>query len=69
MGAGAARREGGKGGGLSSWKLEVCPTSSAVGYHLSRLTDEHYGFPFNQLNLGHLNTMAGALEAAGKLMS
>lgn len=32
--------------------------------HLSRLTDEHYGSPSNQLNLGHLDTMAGALEAA-----
>lgn len=51
----------GRGGGLSSSKLEACPTSSAVECHLSELTDEHYGSPFNQLNLGHRHTMAGAL--------
>lgn len=48
------------GAGASSWKLEACPTSSTVECHLSRLTDEHYGSPFNQLNLGHRNTMGGA---------
>ena len=40
--------------------LEACPTPSAGECHLSRLTDEHYGSPSNQLNLGHLDTMAGA---------
>lgn len=56
----------GEGGGLSSSKLEACPTSSAVECHLSRLTDEHYGSPFNQLNLGHRNRMAGAFGGCRK---
>lgn len=44
----------------SSPELEACPTSSAVEGHLSGLTDAHYGRAFNQLNLGHRGTMAGA---------
>ena len=53
---------GGAGGGRgpSLVGLEACPTPSAGECHLSRLTDEHYGSPSNQLNLGHLDTMACA---------
>lgn len=53
-----ARAGGGRGPSLVG--LEACPTPSAGECHLSRLTDEHYGSPPNQLNLGHLDTMAGA---------
>lgn len=57
QGSGAAS---GGGRGPSLVGLEACPTPSAGECHLSRLTDEHYGSPSNQLNLGHLDTMAGA---------
>ena len=57
QGSGAAS---GRGRGPSLVGLEACPTPSAGECHLSRLTDEHYGSPSNQLNLGHLDTMAGA---------
>lgn len=59
------RAGGGRGGGCSPSGLEACPTSSAAECHLSGPTDEHYGCPFNQLNSGQLDTMAGALGGCG----
>lgn len=57
---------GGGGRGPSILGLEACPTPNTVECHLSRLTDEHYGSPSNQLNLGHLDTMAGASGGCGE---
>lgn len=51
--------------GPASWELEAFPTSGAVDCHLSTLTDEHYGSPLNQLNLGHRTTMPVLAEAGG----
>lgn len=61
--SGGSGGQGWRGRGPSLVGLEACPTPSAEVPPV-RLTDEHYGSPSNQLNLGHLDTMAGALEAA-----
>lgn len=54
---------GGRGRASSGWRPARPP---ALECHLSRLTDEHYGSPSKQLNLGHLGTMAGASGGCGE---